>query len=87
VTTNDYVPVDCATHSELERLALRRVAVTVDYRADGDAGERIDGVVVDLETRDGAEHLLLDTRDGPRRLRLDRLRGIFTGGRCIMSRQ
>jgi transcriptional antiterminator Rof (Rho-off) len=85
--TNDYVPIDCATHSELERLALGRATVTVDYRGDGDGGERIEGVVVDLETRDGAEHLVLQTREGARRLRLDRLRGIFTGGRRIMSRQ
>jgi transcriptional antiterminator Rof (Rho-off) len=87
VTTNDYVPIDCATHSELERLAVRRVAVTVDYRADGDGVERIEGVVVDLETRDGAEYLVLQTRDGPRRLRLDRLRDVFGGGRRIIPRQ
>jgi transcriptional antiterminator Rof (Rho-off) len=87
VTTNDYAPIDCAVHSELELLALRRADVLIDCCAEGHDSERIAGVVVDLETRGGAEYLVVRTADGTRRLRLDHLLSICADGRDIPLRQ
>jgi len=84
---NDYVPIDCAAHSELELLALHRVAVTIECGPDGEPNEHIEGVVVDIETRSGAEYLVVRAAGGTQRVRLDRLCGIATGGRRIFPRQ
>lgn len=65
---DDYRPIDCGLHSELELLAMRRQPVTLILR-DGEAAGR----VVDLVVRDGAEYLVLESAGGRSEIRLDRI--------------
>jgi transcriptional antiterminator Rof (Rho-off) len=78
--TSDYVPIDCDQHSLLERLAMRRTAVTA--QADGPSGgvDILEGTVIDVTTRSGAEYLILRDAAGNRRaVRLDQLQALRDG--------
>ena len=86
--TTEYHPIDCDRHSVLELLAMRRVEVTVESEDEGGALIRIDGRVVDVLTRAGAEYLIVtDSKDEPVSLRLDRIRQISQGDGQIIWRQ
>lgn len=78
--TTDYRPIACDRYSELEVLALRRQVVRA-LVCDADPGGRsVEGRVVDLRTRDGAEYLILQVAgDGELAVRLDRVRALFDG--------
>ena len=74
--TTDYVPIDCDQHSVLELLAMRRARVSVRVEAAG-AELRLEAVVCDVLTRDGAEYLILRDAGGEElSVRLDRLLGV-----------
>jgi transcriptional antiterminator Rof (Rho-off) len=61
----------------LELLAMRRMAVEVVAVDESGQPQRLEGNVVDVLTRDGAEYLVLrHTGAEPVSLRLDRLRTI-----------
>lgn len=66
-----YSPISCTAHDKLLALATlrRECALTLESEGDGPPG-RIDGVIVDVYSRAGAEYLQL--QDG-RTFRLDRL--------------
>lgn len=67
-----YSPIDCAAHSELELLAMRRSIVKLRFDA-GDQQE-VTGWVVDVYVRDGAEYLqLVDARESVHEVRLDKI--------------
>jgi transcriptional antiterminator Rof (Rho-off) len=73
--TPDYLPIPCDLYSELEVLADRRAAVTAESETAAGTRERVQGRVLDLVTRDGAEYLLLGCESAETMpLRLDRLR-------------
>lgn len=66
-----YHPVGCDFYDRLEAYAIRRKPVVVQYHGpDGQTHERTNAILRDLQTRRGAEYLLLD--DGTE-IRLDRL--------------
>jgi len=67
---NAYTPIDCGLHDELQLMALRRRAATLRVELTDGSPETVEGTVVDVLTRDGAEWLRL--ADG-RTVRLDRL--------------
>lgn len=72
--TNDYVPIDCDQHSVLELLAMRRTSVVALVREDNGAPGSVEGAVIDVHARDGAEYLVLLGGGGNQRsVRLDRL--------------
>lgn len=65
-----YHPIDCALHDELQLRALRRTRVGIRVQDGSGPPEELNGVVVDVLSRDGAEYLVLE---GGREIRLDRL--------------
>jgi Rho-binding antiterminator len=72
--TTDYQPIACDRYSELEVLASRRATVVARFVDPGGTEGTCRGQVVDLLTRDGAEHLAVRVEGGETRLlRLDRL--------------
>lgn len=69
---SDYRPIDCVLHERLEFAALRRERVRLAL-ADG----RLEGLVLDVFTRDGAEWLKLEDPAGQIViLRLDAITGV-----------
>ena len=64
-----YRPISCDFHSELELLALRRIACTIIFQ-ENQALQTVESPILDLYTRSGEEFLLLS--DG-KEIRLDRL--------------
>lgn len=71
---DDYRPIACGLHSELELLAMRRQPVRL-VLSDGETVGR----VVDLVVHDGAEFLVLESADGRSEIRLDRIDEIHPG--------
>ncbi len=65
---DDYRPIACGLHSELELLAMHRESVRL-VLPDGEAAGR----VVDLVVHDGAEFLVLESAGGRAEIRLDRI--------------
>lgn len=68
---DDYRPIACGFHSELELLAMHRRPVRLTL-SDGEAVGR----AVDLVVHDGAEYLVLESAGGRTEIRLDRIREI-----------
>jgi transcriptional antiterminator Rof (Rho-off) len=74
VTTTDYRPIGCDAHSALEVLAMRRTEAVVGFVDAQARPGRLEGRVVDVFTRAGAEYLRVLCRDGSGvEIRLDRL--------------
>lgn len=67
-----YQPIDCGLHSRFELLAMQRRTVRLRYRSEADP-ELLTVRVIDVETRDGAEFLVVETEAGRQQLRLDRI--------------
>lgn len=74
MTTSDYRSVSCDRHSEYELLAMRRQRIRLRaVTADG-VEQVLLCRVVDVQTRDGAEFLVLEMPSGARKsVRLDRI--------------
>ena len=86
--TNDYRPIACAAHSELERLAMQRAQVRLQAWVDGSNLEDFVGEVADTATHDGAEFLLLRCDGELCEIRLDRIRGIYDAqGRALWRQE
>ena len=67
----NYRPISCDFHSELELLALRRSTVEIHYHSGHDGAEALDQApILDIFTRNGEEFLLLP---GQKEIRLDHL--------------
>ena len=86
--TTDYHPIDCDQHSVLELLAMRRAEVSIEAET-GDSGTvKIDGTVIDVLTRSGAEYLVVERSVGESiSLRLDRIRHISQDDGRVIWRQ
>lgn len=65
-----YEPISCATHSELELLAMHRSKVELKL----EDGARVQGQIVDVFTAKGAEYARIETADGQQDVRLDLIR-------------
>lgn len=66
-----YTPIDCNFYDRLEAHATLRKRVRIDYRTEqGEAALLASALIVDLQTRNGAEFMIL--QDG-QEIRLDRL--------------
>jgi transcriptional antiterminator Rof (Rho-off) len=83
---SDYRPVGCDAHSVLELLAMRRCKVRVTYLDHSEVAV-VEGVIVDLLTRSGAEFLVMTTPASTFQLRLDRLQSIHDGADEVFRRQ
>ena len=64
-----YEPVSCSLHDHYEAAAVRRQAVHIRWNEAGEAREH-QGLITDIDVRDGAEFMVLD---GAVRVRLDRI--------------
>lgn len=80
---SDYEPIDCSVHDKLLARATSRTLTDIVYRgADGtDEGERVvQGTIVDVFARDGAEYLHVADEDSRRiEIRLDRIQSFGDG--------
>lgn len=65
----DYRPISCHDHDRLLDLATRRIPVWVRYLLQGQEC-RLQGLILDVYTRDGAEFLRMDQGEP---IRLDAL--------------
>ena len=72
-----YEPIDCGLHSEYELLAMHRARVELVCRDERHEEQRLQGRVLDVFTRQGAEYLRLETPAGEiADLRLDYIKEI-----------
>ena len=67
---NKYVPISCSYYDELEILAMRKQACTVEYLADDQSAIGRHGVIADVFSKEKQEFLKLDNGEV---IRLDRL--------------
>jgi len=67
-----YEPISCDYHDELEAAAMHRTPVELEFDLDGVA-QRQRGTVGDVYTADGAEFVRFDSDTGPLEIRLDRI--------------
>lgn len=67
---NDYTPVACSFHDQLEHLAIRRTNCRIFYRQNGEE-LTIEGRISDILVSDGAEYAILEPCGD--RIRLDRI--------------
>ncbi len=74
MSEQDYRPIACGLHSELELLAMhrRRVRLVLDEGT-------LEGRVLDLAVHDRAEFLVLESGGERHEIRLDRIRSIEPG--------
>ena len=57
-----YVPISCSYYDRLEAWAVRHERVHIQYRQAGHADDlRLDGIITDLFSRDGAEYLKVNS--------------------------
>ena len=70
---NDYTPVACSFHDQLEHLAIRRTKCRIFYRQDGEEMS-VEGRIADILVSDGAEYVIIEP-DGLR-IQLDRIQRI-----------
>ncbi len=85
-TNDDYRPIDCGTHSELEVLVMRAFRGWVRWREHGNTVEG-EARLCDLRTRAGAEYLVIETAGSERALRLDQVQQIVDPSGRIVWRQ
>jgi transcriptional antiterminator Rof (Rho-off) len=75
----DYVPIACGLHSEYELLAMHRRQVQLSFSDEKEATQCLQGKVVDVQTRNGAEYLCILLKNGIQKsVRLDRIVEIST---------
>ncbi len=67
---NDYSPVSCSFHDQLEHLAIRRTKCRFAYRQD-DGEQTAEGRIADIRVSDGAEYAIIEPSG--LRIRLDRI--------------
>ena len=68
--TEDYQPVSCRLHSEIELYIMHRSTVNISIIDDKDT--TITGVISDIKTRDKAEYMLITDKDANKlEIRLD----------------
>ena len=69
-----YIPIDCNFYDRLEAWAVRREIVTIIYTSsEGGETQSIQGVIVDLYSKEKAEFLRLNTGET---IRLDALQSV-----------
>lgn len=81
--TSPYAPIECSLHDQLESLATLGRTCRVVYRDDSGEERELEGRLVDIFARGGAEFVRLDSGV---EIRLDRLEWVdgvrFSGGRA-----
>lgn len=65
-----YTPINCDFYDRLEAAATLRKVVSIQYYAQADLSATVDGKIVDLYIKDGAEWLKLQNGQ---EIRLDKL--------------
>lgn len=75
---SDYRPIDCALHSDYERLAMAQVKVQVRWRDHEGRSYKTTGTVSDVVTRRGEEFLLVRAEADLLEIRLDRIESVET---------
>jgi transcriptional antiterminator Rof (Rho-off) len=71
---SDYIPVDCALHSELELAIMQNTQTEVCWKEPDERQHRNILSLIDLNTHQGEEYLIAETLDHqPLTIRLDRI--------------
>ena len=70
---NDYEPVSCDYHDELEAAAVKKKEVEIEFDMQG-VLQRERGRIGDVYTDSGAEFVRFDADNGSLRIRLDDIR-------------
>ena len=74
--TEDYQPVSCRLHSEIELYIMHRSTVNISIIDDKDT--TITGIISDIMTCDKAEYMLITDKDANQlEIRLDRISQII----------
>lgn len=72
--STSYIPISCSYYDRLEAWAVRREIVTINYTKSEDGEpQSIQGVIVDLYSKEKAEYLRLNTGET---IRLDALQSV-----------
>ncbi|MBX2818663.1 MAG: hypothetical protein KTR29_03245 [Rhodothermaceae bacterium] len=72
--STSYIPISCSYYDRLEAWAVRREIVTINYTNSEDGEpQSIQGVIVDLYSKEKAEYLRLNTGET---IRLDALQSV-----------
>lgn len=67
-----YQPVSCDYHDQLEAAAMHKKRVDLEFHLEG-VTQRETGTVADVYTADGAEFVKFESRTGPLEIRLDHI--------------
>ena len=70
----NYVPVSCDYHDQLEAAAMKKHDVELEFEASG-VRQRERGKIGDVYSSDGAEWVRLDKAQGSIKVRLDQIVG------------
>jgi len=70
---NDYTPVSCDFHDEVEAIATLKQEAHIVYRDDTDAKAEVSGLIVDVYAKDGADYLKLENEQV---IRMDRVESV-----------
>ena len=68
----NYQPISCDYHDELEAAAMHRKRVNLEFDLEG-VTQRESGTVKDVYTADGAEFVKFESETGPLEIRLDHI--------------
>ena len=71
-----YAPLSCALHDRLEAAATLKRRVRCQYRTTDGTRVEEDAMIADIQTRDGAEYLLLSSGSEVRLDRIEALDGL-----------
>ncbi len=72
--TNNYHPVSCQLHSELELYAMNRTRVSIET---DNPDSSLTGQITDITSHDKAEYVIIKTESHqPQEVRLDKIRSI-----------
>ena len=69
---NDYEPVSCDWHDELEAAAMHKATVELEFELGG-MTQKERGRIEDVYTEDGAEYVRFTPDSGPLEIRLDQI--------------
>lgn len=75
-----YAPIECSLHDRLEALATLGRPCRVVYRTEAGEARELEGRLVDVFARGGAEFVKLDSGDEIRLDRLEWVDGVRYGG-------
>ena len=72
MTEEQYQPVTCDYHDELEAAAMHKTKVVLEFELEG-VPQKEQGTIADVYTAEGAEFVKFVSDSGPLEIRLDKI--------------